>query len=225
MKWWLPLIGMVLLAPFTPWLDQAIEHWFFTLKTPHAFVSNEWTEFVYSYLVLLAEGVIGIALLCWVCTYLMPAWKKWRTHLLMLILPALMGAGLVVHAVLKDHWGRPRPKQTIEFGGMQEYRPFYKPNFFHQPEPSKSFPCGHCSMGFYFFAIAAVGKRLKSSFLYHGGIFAAWVLGTILGVTRMAQGGHFLSDVLVSALILWWVTLASERWIYGTIDPSPTRNS
>ena len=71
----------------------------------------------------------------------------------------VVGAGFIVHTALKDHWGRPRPKQIIAFGGEQTFRPFYSPNFFHQPEPSKSFPCGHCTMGFYFFAVAFALRR------------------------------------------------------------------
>ena len=52
----------------------------------------------------------------------------------------IVGAWLIIDFALKDHWGRPRPRQVKEFGGMQEFRPYYgKPNFFHQPEPQNLF--------------------------------------------------------------------------------------
>ena len=49
-----------------------------------------------------------------------------------------IGVGLFTHILLKDHWGRPRPKQVTQFGGTQEFHPFYKPNFFDQPQPSRA---------------------------------------------------------------------------------------
>ena len=130
-----------------------------------------------------------------------------------LLLSLALGAGLIAHTLLKDRWGRPRPRQVAEFGGHQQFRPYYLPNFFHQPEPSKSFPCGHCTMGFYFFAVALVcqrqGWRWGAIFSY----FLAFFLGILLGVTRMAQGGHFFSDILVSALLMWWVASLLDRWL------------
>lgn len=199
--WILPIAAMAILAPFSPWLDLAISHYFY--DPHHTFETSSWHAFIYDYgtIPAIVTGVIGVIL--FFCSLYIPEWQKWRKSGLILMLTTLIGSFLVVNVILKDHWGRPRPKQVIEFGGAQTFRPFYKPNFFNQPEPSKSFPCGHCAQGFYFFAIILVGKRLKSLATFLIGLSLTIVLGLLLSWTRIAQGGHFFSDVLMSALIMW----------------------
>lgn len=39
----------------------------------------------------------------------------------------------------------------------------------------------------------------------------AFILGGTLGVLRILQGGHFLSDILFSALLMWFVAIALEK--------------
>ena len=124
-------------------------------------------------------------------------------------------AGFIRHTAFKDHWGRPRPKQVVEFGGHQQFRPYYSPNFFNQPEPSRSFPCGHCTMGYYFFAVAFVLRRMGSKIWEVVSYIFALLLGSALGLARMAQGGHSLSDVLWTALIMWLVAGAFDWLAYS----------
>jgi membrane-associated PAP2 superfamily phosphatase len=222
MKWWLPIICMAILAPFSSWLDLKISHAFYTWENANSFVNNTFTDFIYNYAFWPGLGLASCATAVWILSWAVPSWKQWRSHALFLLIPAILGAWVIVHLVLKDHWGRPRPKQIIAFGGAQPFRPFYVPNLLAQPEPSKSFPCGHCTMGFYFFVAGLLGRRLKVRWLFWGGISLAVVLGSLLGITRIAQGGHFLSDVLISALILWLTTLLCEVWIYERADPTST---
>jgi membrane-associated PAP2 superfamily phosphatase len=65
-------------------------------------------------------------------------------------------------------------------------------------------------MGFYFFAVAFLGRYYGSKRLLYSGLLMALGLGGSLSYARMAQGGHFLSDVLFSALIVWLTTI----WTY-----------
>ena len=200
--WWLlPLIGALIFTPFSAELDLKIAHYF---HNGVGFISNPFYDFFYNRAVLPGLWVGGAAGFVLVLSFF-KKYKKYRNIALQLILTLVVGAGFVVHTLLKDHWGRPRPRQVIEFGGNQPFRPFYSPNFTHQPEPSRSFPCGHCTMGFYFFSLAFVMRRLGKKgweWFFYG---FALVLGGLLGLTRMAQGGHFLSDVIFSGLILWWI--------------------
>lgn len=208
--WLIPTVLMLLLAPFTPWIDLAVTGVFYTPDPLgiDRFSSGAFVEFMFNY------GIYP----AWIVTVLagvMPLFsKKWRSPSLVWILTFAIGVGFITHLVLKDHWGRPRPKQVTEFGGPQEFRPFYSPNFFHQPEPSKSFPCGHCGMGFVFFAAALVGRRLGNKLIEWAGWIIAFGLGTLLSITRIMQGGHFTSDVLMSALILWLTALFVDWLIY-----------
>lgn len=210
--WLLPILAMLIITSFTPALDLAMSRYFY--QGDSGFSNNAFFTFMYNYgfypgdLTALAAG-IGIIL-----SFCSEKFKSWRKPALVLFLTMAIGAGLFVHAALKDHWGRPRPKQVIEFGGSQPFRPYYKPNFFHQPQPSKSFTCGHCSTGFYFFALALVGRRLNNKPIFWIGMFLAVTLGILLSLTRIAQGGHFFSDTLMTALIMWLTAYACDHFVY-----------
>jgi lipid A 4'-phosphatase len=67
------------------------------------------------------------ALAVWLAGLYLPGLKAWRKPCLVVVLTTVIGAGLLVNAVLKQYWGRPRPDQTIEFGGNWEYRPIFSP--------------------------------------------------------------------------------------------------
>ena len=67
------------------------------------------------------------ALTMWLAALYVPRMKAWRKPCLLVVLTTVIGAGLLVNAVLKQYWGRPRPDQTVEFGGKWEYRPILSP--------------------------------------------------------------------------------------------------
>lgn len=212
-KWLYPLIFMVIITPFTPYLDLAIERYFYDAGN-QAFSNHPFFQFFYNYMIIPAEIAGLLAGFFYILSFVSPYWKRWRKEFLYLLLVMALGAGFIVHTALKDQWGRPRPRQVIEFGGSQTFRPFYKPNFFHQPEPSKSFPCGHCTMGFYFFAFTFLGLRYGNKLLFYSSLIIALILGFLLGLARMAQGGHFLSDVLVTGIIMWELSIFLDWLLY-----------
>lgn len=200
-------LPVLLWIAFTPWsadLDLKTSQAFYQ---GGAFASHPFWDWMYVYGIWPAWILTGLAMIGFILSF-NPFYRAWRKPCLYLLLTFAIGSGLIIHAVLKDHWGRPRPRQVIEFGGLQPYRPYYKPNIGNQPEPSKSFTSGHASLGYYFFALALLGGIYHSLFLYWLGLSLAWGLGILLSMTRIAQGGHFLSDTLASALIMWltaWV--------------------
>lgn len=210
-QWWLPFIFILFLTPLTPYLDLAISQYFYDPETQQ-FTNNAFYNFLYDYGPIPSIATVVCAIFIYLISFIFPKWKKWRASSLIMILTMVLGVLVITHGLLKDHWGRPRPKQITEFGGNQSFRPYYSPNFFHQPEPSKSFACGHCSTGFYFFALAIVGRRLKSKLLMTTGFLLAFTLGILLSLMRIAQGGHFLSDTLFSALIMWYTALICD-WL------------
>lgn len=210
--WILPLLAMMLLAPFTPWLDLTISRFFYNPQT--GFAVNAFYNFMFDWGTKPAFFLAVISFIIFCSSWFVPEYEKWRRVCLYLSLTLAVGSGIIVNLVLKDHWGRPRPKQVIEFGGFETFRPFYDPNFFSKsPEPLKSFPCGHCAMGFYFFALAFAGKRLGNRTLYRWGIALTIILGVLLSYVRIAQGGHFFSDTVVSALIMWLTAYTLHQWI------------
>lgn len=121
-----------------------------------------------------------------------------RKTLVFLLSALILGPGIMVNAVLKDNWDRPRPRQVIEFGGSKIYEPPFAPNF--ACDNCHSFVSGHASVGFFFFAFALLHKNRKWFLL-------PILLGSTIGATRIVQGGHFFSDVIFSGFVVFFCSL------------------
>ena len=115
-----------------------------------------------------------------------------------LLLSLALGPGLLVNAVLKDHWGRARPAQVTEFAGTQHFTPALIPA--DQCARNCSFPAGHPAIGFYLVSFAFLVRNPRRRRVAEGAAIAA---GALIGLTRIAQGGHFLSDVVFSGLLVY----------------------
>jgi lipid A 4'-phosphatase len=126
-----------------------------------------------------------------------PIWRIDGRAAAFLLLALALGPGLIVNSVLKDHWGRARPTQIAEFGGTARFTPAPLPA--EQCARNCSFPAGHPAIGFYLGAFAMLAhERARRRSL----AATAMVAGAAMGLARMAQGGHFLSDVAFSGLIV-----------------------
>jgi membrane-associated PAP2 superfamily phosphatase len=195
----IPLGVLLALAPWSTSLDLETSRFFYQ---ENAFSTLPVWQWIYVYGLWPAWGLIFLAGCAFAASF-SRSFRAWQRPALFVLLTAAIGSGLLIHGTLKDHWGRPRPRQVIEFGGSQPFRPYYQPNLTGQPEPSKSFTCGHCSMGFLFFTLAILGLYYGSRRLVWLGWTLAWGLGILLSAGRIAQGGHFLTDTLASAFIMW----------------------
>ena len=129
-----------------------------------------------------------------------PRLAHWIRPGVYLVLVIAVGSGLISNMILKDHWGRPRPKHVIELGGDYPFVKVLTPAF---ELGGKSFPCGHATMGFLFFAVALI-LRNRRPLLSWIAMAIALILGGLLGAARVVQGGHFPSDVLWAAGIMWF---------------------
>ncbi len=204
-RYWLPelaaLAGLTLvaIAVFAAWpLDVTTARWFYHPGRPDPWPVAEqpvWLVFYRSAPWLTGIlAIAGFALL--LAGLIRPGAARLRLHGVFLLLCVAIGPGIIINGILKDHWGRPRPRQIVEFGGDLAYAPPLLPS----PEHGKSFPCGHCSVGY----LCAAGwwlwrrshpRRAAAS------LAVGLVLGTLLGFGRLAAGGHFLSDAVWAGLI------------------------
>ncbi len=112
-----------------------------------------------------------------------------------------LGPGLIVNVLLKPEWGRPRPAEVIQFGGMFDFVPWWNP--FGQCSGNCSFVSGEMSVAAWFLAWALVVPER-----YRGAVMALATLNCmIVGAIRISVGSHFASDVLFAAvftaLALW----------------------
>ena len=197
---WVAALGLIATLPFLfSHLDQRLMGCFFRPDAARPWFAESWGfwRFFYTFGPWPAL-VTGIGALVFLLVGLRrPAWGKWRRQGLLVILTLALGPGLLVNVIFKDHWGRPRPRQTTEFGGRWEYRTVLDKGISGR---GKSFPCGHSSMGYFFVAFYFLArhrnKRLALTILA-----GATVYGTLIGMARMAAGAHFPSDVLWSAFI------------------------
>lgn len=126
--------------------------------------------------------------------------RAWRGPGLYLFLFLILGPGLLVNVLGKGLAGRPRPSDLVEFGGAWD---FLRPFQLGIPGKGKSFLSGHASTAFYFFTLFFVFKGRKR----WAAFFGAVAFGSLMGIARIFQGGHFLSDVVLCGALLF--TLAA----------------
>ena len=125
-------------------------------------------------------------------------------HLIYLLAALAIGPGLIVNMILKDNWGRARPYDVNQFGGTSAFTPAFVIS--GECHHNCSFVSGHAAMGFYFIAFGFLCRRRRSLLFLLAGIY-----GAVVGLARILQGGHFLSDVVfaffiihaVSAVLYW----------------------
>ncbi len=143
--------------------------------------------------------------------------ERLRRDGIFLLLAVVVGPGLIVNLLFKDHWGRPRPRDIVEFGGPSPYRSPLLP----QRGGAASFPCGHCSVGFLLGAGWWIWKGRRPA-LARASLALGLAAGTAIGLGRMAAGGHFLSDVVWSALLALGIAHAIH---YHVLPLAPAEES
>lgn len=113
-------------------------------------------------------------------------WPRHRRAAIFLLIALALGPGLLVNTVFKDHWGRTRPSQIVEFGGTKALTPAFVPT--DQCRTNCSFPAGDPAIGFFLVSGALL---IESAALRRWTVAGAIVIGGALGFVRIVQGGAF----------------------------------
>ena len=129
----------------------------------------------------------------------------------------VVGPGILVNWIFKNHWGRPRPVSVDAFSGSHPFVPAW-----HMSDAcitNCSFVSGEASSAIWLLALAVLLPPAWRPL----GVRLLLVLALLLSLNRIAAGGHFLSDVLLA----WWFTLAvmavGWRWLYMRPLVAPER--
>jgi lipid A 4'-phosphatase len=111
-----------------------------------------------------------------------------------LFLVLILGAGLIVNVILKDHFGRARPRDVEEFGGAKQFAPAFVVS--RECDTNCSFSSGEAAGAFFSLALAMALSRRRAT-------FAAGIgFGIVVSFSRVASGAHFFSDTVVSFFVM-----------------------
>lgn len=108
-----------------------------------------------------------------------------------------LGPGLIVNGILKSFWGRPRPIQVDLFGGGAPFETAW--TISGACQSNCSFVSGEAASAFWLLGLVLLAPPRYRVALAIG----IGLLAFALSLNRLAFGGHFLSDMLIS----WAITL------------------
>lgn len=125
----------------------------------------------------------------------------------------VLGPLLLVNVILKGMWGRPRPVQVDAFGGEAPYVEVWR--ITEWCDANCSFVSGEASSAMWLVAVALVLPRSVRAPV----TAAAVVYAVFLSLNRIAFGGHFLSDVVLSSCLTVLLVAVVHRVV---IERPPT---
>jgi lipid A 4'-phosphatase len=204
------LIGLGLFLAY-PDLDLRFSALFYQADLGFIYRDLPWVQAIYRLFAWLQIPILIVLVSGLLAGVWISAWGRQRAALWFLLLSLLLGPGLVVNEALKNHWGRARPVHVTEFGGAARYSPPLQIS--DQCDDNCSMSSGHAALGFYPMALGWVLWRQRRIWWLLGGLS-----GAMVGLGRILQGGHFLSDVLVSAAVVWLVCDLLSRWLLPRED-------
>ena len=225
---WAGLFFAIALFSKIPQLDLMATARYFSPELGFIYRDDPIVQWLYWWTPWIGRGLIVILALVWAFNSLwgklllkagQAAWAEvctgvLRTVAMLMVIASLLGPGLVIEGIFKNTAGRPRPVQVQELGGTVAYQgPFqWGPN----TENHKSFVSSHAAAGF-----ALMGLGLSCGPIWRRRWFwIGTISGGVIGMGRMMQGGHFLSDIIFSFYSVW-ICCELVRWWHLRRSHSP----
>ena len=139
------------------------------------------------------------------------------------VLTYILAPGVMANVLLKNHWGRARPRSVTEFGGDLEFTPALQ--LADQCSRNCSFVSGEAS--------GAVATAIVISILFAPTLGARgrwmmlvplWAATMATSALRIIMGGHFLSDVIFAAIFTGIIAMVLALFLRldqvpGTVTP------
>ncbi len=156
-------------------------------------------DFLYHWGPTPAFVLAGLALFALVIGFFVPKIGCCRRKAVFIILFIALGPGLVINVLLKDQLGRARPREVVEFGGKYQFTQIWQHG---KAGNNSSFPSGHAAIAFFmiapWFVLRDERRKVAVGFLVFGLSF-----GSLVGIARILQGGHFFIDTVWSAGLIY----------------------
>jgi lipid A 4'-phosphatase len=203
---------------FFPDVDIAISRLFYEPGTGFALQSHRLWSLVRDGTMVVVGVMVGIPIGAVVAKLIRPRMQLTfpGRAVVFLIATVMLAPLLTANVILKDNWGRPRPREVAAFGGPERFVPWWDPR--GACRANCSFVAGEASGAFWTIAPAALAPPQWRALAYG----AALTFGTMAGILRMAFGGHFFSDVVfagvITFVIIWLVHGALYRWRGGLLS-------
>lgn len=155
-------------------------------------------------------GVLVVGLAVGVVAALLRGFRRQAAYVALVV---AIGCGLLANVVLKDGWGRPRPRDTDGLGGTAAFQQPWQPG----PE-GRSFPSGHVTVPAAAIALWLLWRRARprhaAVILAVGMALSAWI-----GAARILSGAHWLSDLLWSVVLMAVVAAGLHRLVIRADRP------
>jgi membrane-associated PAP2 superfamily phosphatase len=119
----------------------------------------------------------------------------------------VIGVGGIVNLILKETFGRARPRDILEFGGDHQFTSAWE--FSNACASNCSFTSGEAAGAAALFSAMFILPVSSTSSRVATGLVIALIAGA-LSLNRIAFGAHFLSDVLLSIFIVFAISLAAK---------------
>lgn len=222
LPWLLPLTLFLIYLPYASTMDLAVAGHF--VQSDGRFHAPAWCLFIYTYGLLPGQILFTGSVAVFIASFFARQLIRFRSYSLYVALTLIVGSGIFGHAIFKQFWDRPRPKQVVLFGGKYPYCPVTQPYSGPSDRFLRSLPSGHATMGLYFLTLYFIGKRLNRRRLVQTGLWITIGLSSVLAWARLAQGGHFLSDIVVSIFIMWMTAYWLDYCFLRNIQEADSRN-
>ena len=130
------------------------------------------------------------------------------SHYFTLLFTFLLVPGGVINGIFKGLWGRARPESITEFGGSLDFTPAWVIS--DQCQANCSFVSGEVALPVTYLIFGLIYTSIKKT-----ATTLALFFGLLYGLMRLMQGGHFLSDVLLSGLMTAFLVIVFYEGVKG----------
>lgn len=187
----------VLLLMLFPHFDISFSNLFYSYGEGFIYRNNFIVQFLFKSIPILTKSLFALVLLYLV--YLVVISKVFNrkiiNSILYVILSISVGPGLLVNHVFKENSGRARPAQIKDFGGNKNFTSVFQ--YSKECLHNCSFSSGHAAMAYSLTSFAYIFPAFFSR-IYCTALF----FGSLVGLSRILMGGHFLSDIIASCCIV-----------------------